>query len=442
MHATEIEKQNLKQRSASIWNRLLRLLCDAAKGFIQDDCYSKASALTFYSLLSIVPVLAVIFGIAKGFGLEDILRFEITERFGEQKELTEKAIEFAYSWLSSVKADVIAGFGVLVLFWSIVGLLSSIETTLNQIWKIPHSRGIGRRISDYLAAIVICPFFFITSSSMTVWLSHLSRVYEGVVFLQVVNPLLLLFLKLFPYFLSWLLFTFNYYFLPNTRVFLKSALVAGFVGGATFQMWQWVYIKFQVGAASYGAIYGSFAALPLFLVWMQISWIIFLAGAELAVQIENHLFVPLRNVVPLSKKGAALLIAYRCVESFVLGKPPQTDRSLSHEIGLSLTELHWILDALQKEQIIASVSYQQQPIGYQPARPVESITFDLVCQAVDKQLEVLAPVSDSDAFRKIKDYLSSSKELLQAASSNQSICALGPILFSTKVERISQGGFK
>lgn len=406
----------------TIWKRILRVLYDSARGFLEDDCYSKASALTFYSLLSIVPILAVLFGIAKGFGLEHTLEFEISERFGEHRELIDKLIEFAYMWLQTVKGGIIAGIGVFVLFWSGLGLLSSIETTLNAIWKMPISRSISRRVSDYLATMVICPFFLIISSSMTVMLSHLAQeASESHGFVEVIHPLLLFLLKIFPFILSAILFTFVYFFLPNTKVYMRSAVIAGIIAGTAFQLLQLIYIKFQFGASSYGAIYGSFAALPLFLIWIQMSWLILLAGAELAFEIENDLFIPYRRTTNLSSKAAALLVTYRCIEAFVEGSPPQTDRSLAHELGISLNHLHTLLGALQKERIISIVSDKGRAIAYQPARGVESITFAMVCNAIDKNNELLASVRDSIPFHRIQDYLKESQSMIESASFNQPI---------------------
>lgn len=412
-------RENAAVKTPSIWTRMLRVVYDAGRGFIEDDCYAKASALTFYSLLSIVPVLAVLFGIAKGFGFEKALELDISEKFAE-RELMAKLIEFAYSWLNNVQGGIIAGIGTVALFWSVLGLLSSIESTLNAIWKMPVGRSIGRKISDYLAVMIICPLFLVASSSITVFLStRIEETAHSYVIVEVVSPFLLFILKLFPFFLIWILFIFVYLFLPNTKVYLRSAAIAGILAGTAFQLWQWIYIKFQIGAASYGAIYGSFAALPLFLIWLQVSWLILLAGAEMAFEIENDLFIPYRRTVPLSSKAAALLVTYRCIEAFVLGSPPQTDRSLAHELGISLNHLHTLLEALQKERIISAVAYKDQTIGYQPARAVESITFTKVCQAIDKNNELLASVRDSTPFQKIQEYLKKSDNALEEASFNQ-----------------------
>jgi membrane protein len=397
--------------TSSLWRRILRIGYDSAKGFIEDDCYSKASALTFYSLLSIVPVLAVLFGIAKGFGFEAALESEILQKFHEQKELVNKLIEFAYSWLQNVRGGLIAGIGTIVLLYSVFSLLSNIEAALNGIWKITDARPYIRKISDYLATMVICPIFFVTSSSITVYLTRFASSPHGSIIVSAISPVVLLLLKFFPYLLSWGLFTFIYLFMPNTKVYLRSALIAGIVAGSAFQFWQWIYIKFQIGVASYGAIYGSFAALPLFLMWLQVSWLIMLAGAEIAFEIENDLFVPFRKTVSLSSKAAALLITLRCVESFIKGGDPVSDRTLAHELGISINHLHNILEALQQQHILSAVTYQGKTIGYQPAKAVDALTMTSVCQAIDRCSDLSASVEDSTSLKKIRSFLEAQDKL-------------------------------
>lgn len=406
--------------SSSFLKRFMRIVYDTIRGFIEDDCYNKASALTFYSLLSIVPVLAVLFGIAKGFGFEHALENEITQRFSEQREVMEKLIQFAYSWLHNVKGGIIAGIGTVALLWSVLGLLSNIENSLNAIWKIPVARPYSRKISDYLATMLICPIFLVTSSSITVFLStQIAASAHSSVIIEAISPFLLFVLKLSPFFLSWVLFTYIYYFLPNTKVYFRSALIAGIIAGTAFQLWQWIYIYFQIGVASYGAIYGSFAAFPLFLIWLQISCLILLAGAELAFEIENDLFIPYRRPIILSSKAAALLIVYRCIEAFVKGDPPMTDRSLAHELGISQNHLHSILEALERERILSSVSFRSQIIGYQPAQAVAFITYAKVCTAIDKSSELVASVQDSEPLRIIQEYLKKTDQALDSAPINQ-----------------------
>lgn len=408
--------------STSFPKRIVRILYDTIRGFIEDDCYNKASALTFYSLLSIVPVLAVLFGIAKGFGFEHALESEIHQRFSEQKEIMQKLIQFSYSMLQNVKGGLIAGIGIGALLWTVLGLLGSIENTLNSIWKVPVGRSYSRKISDYLATMIISPIFLVASSSITVYLTtHISENVHSNVLFETIGPYLLFIVKLFPFFLSWILFTYIYYCMPNTKVFFRSALIAGIIAGTAFQLWQWIYISFQIGVASYGAVYGSFAAIPLFLVWLQTSCLIFLAGAELAFEIENDLFIPYRRPTTLSSKAAALLITYRSIEAFANQKPPITDRSLAHELGISLSHLHTILEALESGGILSTVTYRGQTTGYQPALPVESITFARVCQAIDKRSDLVASIQISEALEKVQRYLVKADQEMADASSNKPV---------------------
>lgn len=397
----------------SFLTRCYRVILDTLRGFFEDDCYAKASALTFYSLLSIVPVLAVLFGIAKGFGFENALETEIHERFSEQPEVASKLIQFAYSWLHSVQGGLIAGIGSIMLLWSVIGLLNNIESTLNDIWKTKIGRPYTRKISDYLAVMIIAPIFLVTSSSINVYLTtQITATAHSNLITEAVSPLLLFLLKLFPYFLSWFLFIFVYLFMPNTKVYWRSAIMAGILAGTAFQLWQWVYIKFQIGVASYGAIYGSFAALPLFLIWLQISWLILLAGAEIAVQLENDLFVPNRSLNPLPKKAAAMLIVYRCIEAFDKNLPPSTDRILAQELGMSLNHVHSIIESLQTAGILSEVSYSKKTYGYQPARAIQNITTKVVCDAIEKTYEIPASVESSSEMDWINNYLNDIEKTL------------------------------
>jgi len=402
----------------SLMKRSWRVAKDTAFGFINDDCYSKASALTFYSLLSIIPVLAVLFGIAKGFGFEQALETEINVRFAEQREIIAKLIQLAYSWLLNAEGGVIAGIGTVVLLWSVFGLLSNIETALNAIWKTRYSRPYARKISDYLATMIVSPIFLVTLSSINVFIHTQFKRNQDNVFIEAVSPIILFSLKFFPYFLSWALFTFIYMFMPYTKVYARSAIIAGVIAGTMFQAWQWGYIKFQVGVSSYGAVYGSFAALPLFLIWLQISWLILLAGAELAFETENDLFIPAREVSPISMKATALLITFRCVDAFAKGDPPITDRLLAHELGMSLNHLHSVIEILENERILSIAAYHNKTIGYQPARAIDAITFQSVCRAIEHGSSLVGAVKDSPQLDRITDYLAKSNKVLSDSEHN------------------------
>jgi membrane protein len=152
---------------------------------------------------------------------------------------------------------------------------------------------------------------------------------------------------------------------------------------------------------------------------LQISWLILLAGAEIAFELENDLFIPSRTSTPLSHKAAALLITYRCIEAFAKGNSPLTDRTLAHELGMSLNHLHTLLEALQNENILVAITNKDQIIGYQPAKAIEFITFAKVCQAIDKNNELIVSVKDSIPLSKIQNFLEEADFSLETSVQNQ-----------------------
>lgn len=375
------------------WRRIVskpgRIAVAAARGYVDDDCSAKASALTFYSLLSIVPVLAVAFGIAKGFGFEKHLEKEIMEKFLDQKEVADKLISFAYNTLQNTQSGLIAGVGLIVLFWSVLKLLSNIESSFNAIWKVQKPRSWSRRLSDYLAMMVFCPIFFAASSSLSVFIVTQFVYYskENGIW-ETVSPYILLAFHIFPLVLSWLLFTAIYYIMPNTKVPFKAAFTAGIVAGTAYQIVQWIYIQFQVGLASYGAIYGSFAALPLFLIWLNFSWLIALAGAEIAYHIEDdQAQASIKHGVFQQQTDArvlGLLVMQQCLQSFLKGKAPPSIPTLAQRVGTAVLVVRRLVQKLLDSGLLVEVHWRDGSSGrYQPGRDLNTITFKSVCDALD-----------------------------------------------------------
>lgn len=409
----------------NVFEPLFRFIFDVVKNFINDDCYAKASALAFYSLLSLVPTLAVIFGIAQGFGIGKALETEISTQFLGQREVTDKLIEFAHSWLKSVQGGVIAGVGTVVLLWSVISLLVSIESSLNEIWKIKKGRSFAHKIRDYLTIFFIAPIFFVTSSSINIYLiTQITQTAKSNIFLEAVSPFLLFVLNLFPFFLVWVLFTFIYVFIPNTKVNFREAIISGIIAGTAFQLWQGLYIQFQINVSNYGAIYGSFAALPLFMIWLQVSWLIVLAGAEIAVELENGLYLRNKSLKALPINTCALLIVYYCAEAFSNEKPPLTDLQLARKLGISLNHAHTILEALSKDHILIETSYANDTFGYQPARPLQDITIQMIYDAIDKSHEIQASVQDTKDLQKFEDIIIEMKKTETNSLKNKSIYSL------------------
>lgn len=254
----------------------------ALNKFQQNDCYNKASALSFYTLLAIVPVLAVAFGIAKGFGFDKNLEAQILETFYQQKEIAEKAIKFARSTLEQAQGSLVAGIGALMLFWSAFGALGSLERALNVIFGASNDRSISRRMVDFLPILIFIPFLIVASSSATFYV--ISKIVDFTVnsgVYEETKPIIYSVYYGSILVIAWALFFIIYWYLPNRSIPVRPALIGSLFAAIAFQALQWSYINLQIYLTSYNAIYGSFAAVPLFLLWIQFNWLILLGFAQL-----------------------------------------------------------------------------------------------------------------------------------------------------------------
>jgi len=377
------------RRPKASFIRLLRIILLTVRGFAKDNCALRASALTFYTLLSVVPVAAMAFGIAKGFGFEKLLEKQIIDSFAGQEEAILRIINFAHSLLENTKGGVIASIGIVLLFWSVFKILNHIENAMNHIWSVA-SRPYGRKFSDYLAIMLICPILVIISSSMNVYItSQVTAITGKVALLAMVSPLIFLALKMIPYVLIWFLFTLIYMVMPNTRITFTSGIFAGIIAGTIFQISQSIYISAQIIVAKYNAIYGSFAALPLFLIWLQLSWLIVLLGAEISYAHQNVAifeFEPdYRQTSNSFNKLLALLISHLLVKSFEAGKDPATVRQISQHLQVPPRLIQEIIEDLVDSGILTATSTNSQETAYQPARDINSMSIGFILGALENK---------------------------------------------------------
>jgi membrane protein len=263
---------------------IAKALILSVRFFLSDRMQEKASALTFSTLLAIVPLLALILGVAKGFGIQDDIERTLIQALPGQTEAITYGFEFAANYLAHTKTSVIMGLGIVLLLWVIISLIGNIEVVFNQIWQQKRSRSTVRKFTDYLSIMIVVPIIIFVSSGLQLFLQ--TYVKEGYLD-ETVSHTVMMLLKAAPYVLSTLMFTGAYIIIPNTKVKVTNALVAGAIAGCAFQIFQMLYISGQIWVSKYNAIYGSFAALPLLLLWVQMSWIICLYGAELAYASQN-----------------------------------------------------------------------------------------------------------------------------------------------------------
>ncbi len=270
--------------------RFVQILWISGRRYAADGHGQRAVALTYYTLFAIVPVAALLFGIAKGFELESRLRLTLTERFSQHQELLKYVYHFADTTLRQTRGGLVAGVGVIALIWTVLWLATSIERAFNAVWGLPPRRNILRRMSDYLSCVLLTPILLVIISSAGVFLRTMcDRMLEraGGGFDSLAAHVLVLISSLSPLLIAVTVFFLIYLFAPNTRVRPLPALLAGAVAGIGYQALQDSFLLLQGSIYRYNRIYGSFAALPLFLMWMRWSWEIALFGAEVGFVAQN-----------------------------------------------------------------------------------------------------------------------------------------------------------
>ncbi len=415
-----IQARKLPKVKAMVLNHI-RVVLVALRGFSEDKLQLRASALTFYSLLSIVPVAAMAFGIAKGFGFEKMLEKQLVSQMAGQEEVMMQVTSFAQNLLDNTQGGLVAGIGIAMLFWTVIKVLGNIELSFNDIWGVKTSRTLGRKFSDYLSIMLVCPILIISSSSATVFIT--AQIKTAATGVDLLGPIVFLVLKLTPFVLYWVLFTFIYVFMPNTKVKINSAIVAGIITGTLYQIAQWLYIDFQVGVSKYNAIYGSFAALPLFLVWVQLSWLVVLFGAKISFahqNVDTYEFEPdCLNASHNLRRVTALGIMNLIVKNFLNDKEPVEDSEIAKQMEAPIRLIRDILFNLTSAGLLTEVCSEEKGVKtYQPAHDISKITVKYVLDILDQEGSSVVPIEESAEYKKIVESLGEFDTALEKSTGN------------------------
>jgi len=230
---------------------------------------------------------------------------------------------------------------------------------------------------------------------------------EGVMLFQVITPAMKTVLRFVPYTLIWLAFTLLYIIMPNTRVKFKYAFIGGIIAGTIFQFVQWAYVDFQIGVTRYSALYGTFAALPLFLVWLQISWLIVLLGAEISFAYQNvgkyAIEAESLNISNHNRRILAILILHFIIKNFEEGKEPPTSADTGKKLGIPLRLVRDVLfDLTSANILVETVKDNPKEKGFQPAIDINKITIKFVIERLDDIGSDKIVVNGSELYKKIE----------------------------------------
>jgi membrane protein len=404
--------------------RQLRIVVLAARGFSNDNVQLRASALTFYSLLSVIPIAAIAFAIAKGFSLDQNLETLITDKFQAHQEVLNWLLKNARSAIEETRGGYIAGVGMVILFWSVMSLLQHIESSFNHIWQIRSSRPWYRKFTDYLTIMLIAPVFIILSSSITLFISNgLSEYMLRAPILNFFKPVISFLIRFIPYFLSWIGLTVLFIIMPNAKVKFRAAAISAIIAGTILQVIQWLYIDLQFGITKLSAIYGSFAAIPLFIIWLQSSWIVVLLGAEISFANQNvsryEFESEALNISNYQKRALMLLILHMIIRNFSMGEKPISAEYIAVSLKIPVRLARDILQDLSSVNLVSIIHENEQKERlYQPALDINRLTVSFVFSRLDKKGVGQVMVSKNKDYDKVIAMLEKFDKLIAKSDSN------------------------
>lgn len=418
---------HISRKDVSPWLFLLleimKKLILAIRFFTTKRVVNAAAALTYSTLLAIVPILAVVFAIARGFGYNKYIETWFREAFQSQPQAADVLIGFVNSYLVHTKSGVFLGVGLLFMLYTVLMLISNIEAAFNGIWQVKKQRSLFRTFTDYLAMLLLFPILIVLTSGISIFMATAVDLLPDLVLLGPVKRFLI---ALLPYALMSSVFIGLYVFMPNTHVRVRNVIVPGILAGVAMQWLQLFYINSQIWVSSYNAIYGSFAALPLFMLWVQISWTICLFGAELCYTNQNLEYYDYNTKTSdISHRYRMMMCAMMmsCIcKRFDKGLKPYSAMELREETNIPIRIVNDLLYSLIDAQLVMEVSSDEkgeQP-KYVPAESVENLSVGIMIDRLESQgkwrIDLAIGKHCSKEWGRVfelrRNYLRSSREIL------------------------------
>lgn len=427
----EVDPSELRS-GKHLYLKALQFIMAVVRGFFADNCLLHASALAFTTILSFIPFLAVMFALLKGFGAEVDLEILILNHLALGSE---EVVDAVFTYISNTNMAKLGTFGVIFLLLTVLTLLNSIEKSFNHIWRVTETRSLPRLFADYLSITIFGPVLILAAISMTTTLESQALV-KFLIGMDVIGVVILALFKIIPYLAMWAVFIGLYLFLPNTRISPRAALLGGAFGGILWQLLQWGYVTFQFGVTRNNAIYGTMAALPIFMLWIYISWVIVLLGLEVTYAIQNFRNIRLEfrgdQLSSDGRESAALAILLSVSSAFIKGDKPLTVDDLTLKLNLSSRFIQQSLTFLMLCGFLNEVAQGKDALNaYQPAIDVGSLTLHEVLQRMRQQGEDLKVVRMGSSGRVVDEL----HQTLLAAQTG----ALDGVTLRELVEKMGEG---
>lgn len=361
------------------WLNILKTINLSVTSFLNRDIQTQASAMTYRTMLAVVPALALLLAIGRGFGFQSVLQDELFHYFPAQEVAIRYALNFVDAYLTTASEGIFVGVGIVFLLWTLISLISNVEDTFNLIWGVRSGRSLWRKLSDYTAMLLILPVLMICASGVSLLISS---TIDSIFHLHFLTPLISILLECASWIMTWLFFTAVYMLIPYTKVKFKYALISGILAGTGFMVLQWLFVTGTLYVTRYNAIYGSFAFLPLMLLWLQLVWMIILAGAVVCYSSQNVFAFSLDrqvgNISPRYRAKVLLAIAATLTQRLIAGKTAATARDLMDIYDLPARLVTSVTDILEETNIVSKVLIpgRSDVYGYQLAVDPGTITLE------------------------------------------------------------------
>lgn len=393
-------------------NTVVRKLVLAIRFFTTKGVIDAASALTYSTMLSLVPICAVVFAIARGFGFTIYIEEWFRHLLSSQPQVAELLIGFVNSYLEHTKSGIILGIGLVFMLYTVVMLTRSVEQAFNAIWHAENRSNIMRTFTDYVAIFFLVPILIILMSGISMFVTTLLN-QMGIS--ELLGTAQQIFVDVIPFLLMWVVFVLLYTFMPNTEVRFRCTIVPAFLAALAMTLLQWFYIHAQIFISNYNAIYGSFAALPLFMLWVQFSWTICLFGAELCFtnqNIDDFSYADGTSVMSNRYKALmSLLLVSKICRRFADGQRPYTAADIAKETAIPLSVVRDLLNSLVKASVLSKNIGQksERDHAYQPAMSLDKMSVGLVLGRIDAcgvcsfSLDLKSHIANEATMQKVLD---------------------------------------
>ena len=364
--------------------RFVKTINLSVRAFTNRNLQSQAMALTYTTVLAVVPALALLVAIARGFGLQELIMDELYQFFPSQHKAIQTSMTFVDHYLTQSTQGIFVGVGIIVLLWTLISLLSTIDTTFNRIWGIKQTRSMFQQFIDYIALCLIVPLLMMCSAGVTIFIS---TAVQSTLDLPFLTPFVNWCLEGVPLLLAWLAFTFSYFLIPNTKVKFKYAAISGACAAIGFAILQALFVNGQIYVSKYNAIYGSFAFLPLLLIWLQLSWLLLLSGCVLTSSMQNVMAYDfhgdISDVSPRYMRLIAVAVMTIIVHRFIKKEKPLTRSELSSLYNLPSSIVADIVEKLHNTGMLYYVELNNHESGLTPAMEVDSLTVADLLMHID-----------------------------------------------------------